>query len=1543
MYELPTPQMISTPELIGITEDFKANGYDGRGTVVAVIDSGIQAEHEIMVLGDEGKAAAKYNEQKVEEKLAELKANKITLNIEYAIYDDLTVENVFKNDKFPFGFDYAGSGGWFSSGDLDPEVKNSDGEHGIHVSGIIAANGTEAVKQGKTLNTEEGIVFDGVAPEAQIFGFKVFSDKGSGASTSDIVGAIEDAVTLGANVMNLSLGSAAGFSYNLSSLDYNNAFDIARNAGVVVACAAGNDNRVGEGDQSSYYQDKGMSPFPLAANPDTAFVGSPSTAPNTMSVASFENATDVSDDGTLVVGDVEADYTDTNRSYTKDKKSLYQLIGTGEYDFVYVGMGRRPNDSTTDPDADDFKDIQDLEGKIALVDRGEINFSVKVNNCEKLGAVGVIICNTDDEILRLNLSDIKGNVPGVAISRTDGDKIKALADTEKMTFKEMSTIKENKTKDRMSEYSSWGCTPDLKIKPEITAPGGSIYSALYSETDNGYGLMSGTSMASPHIAGAAALVLQYVNATKEFENYTVVEKRDLVENILMSTAVIKDNPDISFPYSPRQQGAGLLNVNNATKTKVYLVNAQSGKAKVEIGDFVEDTFKITFNVVNASDTSKTYNLKSYVMTDGLDETNTFITYDAQKLNATATYNGASVSVNEEASNNTAQITVPSGKTEVTVEFKLDKAQLDELSQYFVNGMFVEGFVELEAVETEDADLSIPYMGFYGEWDKAPIFDKMYALEGPDGGAFYKDTKTVAYYTNGWSNTESSGFGYVNDEGKVAYVYNKDYTTLSKTQPNVGVTVNTLRNLRTFKITILDENDEIVKEMEAEDQFVRKTYYNTNASTPTLTRTSFGAWDGTGKKGTKVPEGKYKFILSGKVDYEGAEYQEQTIELPVTVDYSAPVIQAKYDPEFKLLKLKITDGGYISLLNIQDVRGDNTYWSTGEFWKEPKDGVCEISVNLDEFGASAEDKINILAVDIGKNMGTKIIDLVNIAQNANVTINHVYSSKDAEGNVVEDGRFTEVDDYPVVGEEYTPILRKIYNDTEYVLYPADQEISIIVDEDETLNNITINYMKKTPKENTKPAIGSELNAILPFDGVAPEAQVIGLKVFSDNGGGAKTSNTLAAVEDAILLGADSVNLSLGSPSGFTEYSKTYGMDYTPYEYEGPFRRARDLGIVIAASAGNDGRVNGGSYGQWSQYGVTTYPFASNPDTSYLGSPSSKNSATSIASANNNYEYLQTITLKSGGKNTELTFYDFNYLLSLPGFMQEMVLGTYKYVFLESFADGEDYYGNPIVNANFDEKDVKGKIAVFRKFGNSDDPFDAQYYGLASKAKLKGAVGVLFANNVPGEFVAIAGEASFFGVDTAGIPVAFLSQENGDILEKDNEKGKLSIDGEYKNIKTNDNIISDFSSWGVTPDLKLKPEITAPGGNIYSSVFYEDNPEMKYEVMSGTSMSSPQIAGAMAIASEYFEKTSEFSSLEKAEKSRAIENLLMSTANVMKNKIGIPYSPRRQGAGIVDLEGLVTSKVYLENAKSLKTKVELGDGIDKEFDVEFKIVNKGSEDV
>lgn len=165
---------------------------------------------------------------------------------------------------------------------------------------------------------------------------------------------------------------------------------------------------------------------------------------------------------------------------------------------------------------------------------------------------------------------------------------------------------------QMSDFSSWGVTPDLQLVPDITAPGGNIYSTRDSGT---YGTMSGTSMSAPHITGMSALVLQYL---RDKYDLTDAQAHTVAEALLMSTAEPMAEPSGTL-YSPRKQGAGTANVYQAITSPAYLT-VQGDTPKVSFGDDDDRTgvYRFSFEIHNLTDEVQTYALDGSAMTDQVD-------------------------------------------------------------------------------------------------------------------------------------------------------------------------------------------------------------------------------------------------------------------------------------------------------------------------------------------------------------------------------------------------------------------------------------------------------------------------------------------------------------------------------------------------------------------------------------------------------------------------------------------------------------------------------------------------------------------------------------------------------------------------------------------------------------------------------------------------------------------------------------------------------------------------------------------------------------
>lgn len=811
----------------------KNTGYTGKGMVVAILDTGLDTSHEAFrnVVN-----APKFSKQDIADKLASdsLRVGNVNVN------------SIYQSDKIPFAYDYY---------DNDTNVSGGN-SHGTHVAGIVGANRGQVT---------------GVAPDAQLMIMKIFGDDGSGAYDSDIIAALEDAVVLGADAVNMSLGMTAGFS-EAASTKTREVYQRVKNAGISLMCAAGN-------EYSSSYKSAGGTDLPLASNPDNGAVASPSTYGAALSVASMNNVRATAP--YLLVGNRKIRYSDPAETASKQIASL-----NGKYEYVDCGVG-----ATTDFTG------KSLTGKVALIQRageeaGEIlSFAQKEKNAKAAGAKAVIIYdNVEGDLVNMATD---GSIPAVFISKADGAAMLAASDKHVSFSKSYLAQFQDAYSGKMSDFSSWGVTPDLKLKPEITAPGGNIYSTLPGGL---YGSMSGTSMASPHMAGAAVVMAQYITEMPGGTDMTQQEITALSNKLLMSTAVPVKNEQ-GLPYSPRKQGAGLVQLGRATKAKAYLSSAEGGLPKAELGSSTSGSFSFSFQANNLSTNEIQYEVGVTVLTEGTVKENgkTYLAQSPRQLGADEVTVTAPSSVTLRA-NDTATVKVSLALT--------DKGKA-ALGADFPNGIYLEGFVTLTPVNDGDTiSLGLPFLGFYGDWSAAPIFDT---------SVYDADESPAVYQTMlGLFGADGSGYYlghnlYATDNDR----FDKNYIAMSNKTSNYHVTaaMAMLRNADELKFSVTDEsNKEVYKETLVNQS---KTYYSSSQQsyhTP-MANTGFTGYTKSKFSAAKaLPEGKYTYSVTATLNGK-----TETESFPLTIDNQAPEVvksEVVIQNGKRLWKVTVTDNHYL---------------------------------------------------------------------------------------------------------------------------------------------------------------------------------------------------------------------------------------------------------------------------------------------------------------------------------------------------------------------------------------------------------------------------------------------------------------------------------------------------------------------------------------------------------------------------------------------------------------------------------------------------------
>ncbi|AFZ66834.1 S8 family serine peptidase [Deinococcus peraridilitoris] len=386
-------------------------------------------------------------------------------------------------------------------------------DHGTHVAGTVA--GCETVIGSGPL---QGKKLSGVAPAAQLFDYNVFPGFGGGyvafggsAFSHDIARAVEDAVRDGMDVVNMSLGGSVQGPRDFLAEAVNAAVD----AGVVFTVSAGN------------------------SGPNGYTIGSPGSAANALTVGAVTNSHYVGvnvnlGSGTTLGGAVG--------DFDPFAEKTVSNVGLAVASPILACTAIEGN----------------VAGKIAIVGRGSCAFSTKIRNAQAAGAVGVLVVNNqpgDPSAMGTDGTANQPTIPALMVAQSDGDTLKTAASSGVAASIDGRDPVEVVTQNdgMLAGFSSRGPTPSTGIiKPDVVAPGVNIYSSILG---NKYAMFQGTSMAAPHVAGAAALVRQ------ANPDWSALEVKAALATTAVRSAKLKASITSTLEVAAR--GSGLINVPNA--------------------------------------------------------------------------------------------------------------------------------------------------------------------------------------------------------------------------------------------------------------------------------------------------------------------------------------------------------------------------------------------------------------------------------------------------------------------------------------------------------------------------------------------------------------------------------------------------------------------------------------------------------------------------------------------------------------------------------------------------------------------------------------------------------------------------------------------------------------------------------------------------------------------------------------------------------------------------------------------------------------------
>ncbi len=827
----------------------------GEGKVIAVIDTGVDTTHQAFT--GELAGTPPLTPQKVAALTSQLGEGKT---------------GVYISQKFPFAYDYA-------DGDNDASPREGgSGFHGTHVAGIAAGNADKII---------------GTAPNAQVIVAKVTRSEDDALLDSALLASLDDMLVLHPDVINLSLGWTAGMD-NEADTVYATVYKKLQDAGITVNAAAGNAFSTGYGNNSG----KGL---PYASDPDSSVIDEPATYSSVVAVASVENALIRN---AFTVNGKDIGY-QRSRGMNGEKVAYFSDLPAGTYEYVDAGFA-----SEEDVAALKEKYPDGLAGKIALVSRGKMTYQKKVENLYDLHPAGILVYNNVSvgSLIIMNLTT--QDLPAAFISQADGQAMLD-APEHKLSIAEGQVLPQSSIYEA-SEFSSWGVSPDLRLKPEIAAPGGNVFSSI---PNGAYEQTSGTSMATPQMAGISAIVLQRVQSDPLFASMSAREQADVVQNLIMGTArPLTDAAQTTGAlYSPRKQGAGLVDALAATTSSVYptvVGAAEQSRPKADLGDGTKGWhFDVTLH--NLSGVPATYELSSQALSEIVD--GGFFTEhssDWRGHGVDITYSGAA-----SASAEGAMVTVPaSGEATVGIDIAPGSEFASYVADNTPNGTFLDGFVRFASKTDGQPDLAVPYLGFYGDWGKAPIFDALASV----GGAHTRASDIVNGQTG-------ASLGY-NPLVKVAdrtgnpnpqrYVISRSTASGAPTilEPRTG----TLRSVHSLTSTYTNEAGETVLSVTNHQNWKSVYLTSTEENTWVEAYHESTAFDANAEKFAQMPDGMYTLQIAASND--GPSSARQSISYNFRLDTKAPVISdlvySGKDEGF-VVTFDVTDDSPLAAVDLHD--------------------------------------------------------------------------------------------------------------------------------------------------------------------------------------------------------------------------------------------------------------------------------------------------------------------------------------------------------------------------------------------------------------------------------------------------------------------------------------------------------------------------------------------------------------------------------------------------------------------------------------------------
>lgn len=581
--------------------------------------------------------------------------------------------------------------------------------------------------------------FKGVAYNSQLAFMKVCGSD-STAHTDRILAALDDSAKLGTDIINISLGNE-----DISDI-FKTPLDKLSQTGIVIVCPCGNDGFYE--NIHSYNADYGTLNY--ISGYDSVIAVASSTNP--LIAANYITAAENS----FLYSDVGEELPFTEIPYENREYIFLEKQDNGEYDFSQA------------------------ENKIAVIETELSEIRHHAQQAYFAGAAALAVIDGGNFENDRYLSIETKNIPVIVVD--DNTDYFAEYTEGTLDIPENAVLADTVKGNVMSDFSSWGVTSDLKLKPEITSVGENVFSA---NANGGYGYLSGTSFSSALVSGTYAVIYQYLSQYEWFNALSPVEQSKTVTSFVMSNAEpVKqydyENDELLY-ISPRKQGAGRVDIESVMQSGAYLFT-ENGLPKASVGDSPDGRFTFSFSIKNISAETQIFSFSHYISTDKYEIAddkiiNTRQPYSLRELSEVKYFlDGEEVTEIGLAENQQADISV-----EIEIH-------ADELKAFFPNGFFADGYIVSE--NENGRTLNFPFTAFIGEWEKInPFYEETETEENHLVSVDYNaDSEPVKI--NGYMCKNMTGNFYEIPQMKNSYIL-----------PNFRL----MRDVYDFTVTVSDNN------------------------------------------------------------------------------------------------------------------------------------------------------------------------------------------------------------------------------------------------------------------------------------------------------------------------------------------------------------------------------------------------------------------------------------------------------------------------------------------------------------------------------------------------------------------------------------------------------------------------------------------------------------------------------------------------------------------------------------------------------------------